>query len=186
MYLSGDERYQIVAEAEDGQDCLDQLENVEADLILTDFSMPIMTGLELAIHVKKDYPQLKLVALTMMSEREHILEMVSNGAKGYLLKNCGEDELKKAIHDVMNGGSFFSPEVEEVLKKQANRESQAPVEKEREPLVFTRKEKEVLALIKEGCTTEDIEERLHFSPRTLEALIRNLLYKTGARDISEL
>ena len=101
--------FNIVGEAEDGQDCLDQLEEITPDIVLTDLNMPVMDGLELTKQIGKQYPGIKVIALTMMGESQHIKQMLAEGALGYLLKNCGEEELVSAIRTDRHRTGWYCP-----------------------------------------------------------------------------
>lgn len=187
-YLSDKTSYTIIGEAENGQECLDLLENLDVDkvdLILTDLSMPVMDGLELVSNLKKDYPEIKVLALTMMSESEHVKGMISAGVEGYLLKNCGGKELIFAIKEVMDGGTFYSSEVNQILKKHPV-ESKPNNKTEQKTPTFSYKEKAILKLALQGFSSEEIIEELNLSPKIFEALKRNLLFKIGKKDLKSI
>lgn len=185
-YLAEDPKYDIVGEAENGIDCLNQLENLEVDLILTDLHMPEMDGIELAKEVKERYPDLKLIALTMMGESQHIKQMLAEGALGYLLKNCGETEVKLAIQNVMMGGTYYSPEVTNIIMNNIRKVKPKSGGNVAMEMPLTDREKEVLKLILKEYTNQEIADELYISVRTVDAHKRNLLDKTGSKNVAGL
>lgn len=185
-YLAEDPKYDIVAEAKNGIDCLNQLENLEVDLILTDLHMPEMDGIELAKEVKERYPDLKLIALTMMGESQHIKQMLAEGALGYLLKNCGETEVKLAIQNVMMGGTYYSPEVTNIIMNNIRKVKPKSGGNVAMEMPLTDREKEVLKLILKEYTNQEIADKLFISVRTVDAHKRNLLDKTGSKNVAGL
>lgn len=185
-YLAEDPKYDIVGEAENGIDCLNQLENLEVDLILTDLHMPEMDGIELAKKVKERYPDLKLIALTMMGESQHIKQMLAEGALGYLLKNCGETEVKLAIQNVMMGGTYYSPEVTNIIMNNIRKVKPKSGGNVAMEMPLTDREKEVLKLILKEYTNQEIADELYISVRTVDAHKRNLLDKTGSKNVAGL
>lgn len=185
-FLEDNQDFEIVVEAENGRDCLDQLATVEADIVLTDLSMPQMNGLELTKILRKQFPKLKVIALTMMDDSQHIKQMLAEGAMGYLLKNCSEDDLMIAINKVYNGNTYYAPEVTNIIlnsirKVTPRRQSKVVIE-----MPLTVREKEVLYLILKEKTNQEIAEKLFISVRTVDAHKRNLLDKTGSRNVAGL
>lgn len=185
-YLAEDPKYDIVGEAKNGIDCLKQLENLEVDLILTDLHMPEMDGIELAREVKDKHPEIKLIALTMMGESQHIKQMLAEGALGYLLKNCGETEVKLAIQNVMMGGTYYSPEVTNIIMNNIRKVKPKSGSNVAMEMPLTDREKEVLKLILKEYTNQEIADELFISVRTVDAHKRNLLDKTGSKNVAGL
>lgn len=185
-YLAEDPKYDIVGEAKNGIDCLKQLENLEVDLILTDLHMPEMDGIELAREVKEKHPDIKLIALTMMGESQHIKQMLAEGALGYLLKNCGETEVKLAIQNVMMGGTYYSPEVTNIIMNNIRKVKPKSGSNVAMEMPLTDREKEVLKLILKEYTNQEIADELFISVRTVDAHKRNLLDKTGSKNVAGL
>lgn len=185
-YLAEDESYKIVGEAENGIDCLEQLESLEVDLVLSDLNMPEMDGLELAKELKSKFPDIKLIALTMMGESQHIKQMLAEGAMGYLLKNCGESEVKLAIQNVMMGGTYYSPEVTNIIMNNIRKVKTKSSSNVAMEMPLTDREKEVLRLILKEYSNQEIADELFISVRTVDAHKRNLLDKTGSKNVAGL
>ena len=181
--FENDEKYNVAAEATNGVEALHTLKNTKVDVILTDISMPQMDGVEFTKAVKKDYPDQRIIALTMLGESQHIKHMLKAGVSGYLLKNCGSTELKKAITRVMEGETYYSPEVSQIILNDLSGKKQARMATEFE---LSERELEVLHLIIKEYTNQEIADTLFISPRTVDAHKRNLLDKTGSKNIAGL
>lgn len=184
-FLAEQEDFEIVAEAENGIDCLSQLEAIKPNVVLTDLNMPKMDGLELTKNIKEKYPDIKVIALTMMGESQHIKQMLSDGAMGYLLKDCSEEELIKAIKNVYNNGTYYSPEVTNIILNNI-RKIKPIVSKVVTDMPLTDREKEVLYLILKEKSNKEIADDLFVSVRTVDAHKRNLLDKTGSKNVAGL
>lgn len=177
--------FRIVGEASDGLECLELLKTVQPDIVLTDLSMPNMDGLELIKEIKTSYPDINVIALTMMGESQHIKQMLVEGALGYLLKNCSEEELINAIRTVHSGGTYYSPEVTNIILN--NIRKVKPIENRVvSEMPLSEREKEVLHLIIKEKSNKEIADELFISVRTVDAHKRNLLDKTGSKNIAGL
>lgn len=185
LFLNDYQEIEIVGEANNGQECLDALANTDVDIVLTDLNMPVMDGLELTKALKVSHPQVKIVALTMMGESQHIKEMLAEGALGYLLKNCSEEELILGLKNVYNGGTYYSPEVTNVIINNI-RKVKPTTSKVASEMPLTEREKEVLHLILKEHSNKEIAEILFISVRTVDAHKRNLLDKTGSKNVAGL
>lgn len=174
----------VVAEAENGESVKEVLENTSVDVIVMDINMPGMNGIKTTKMVKDEYPEIKVLALTMSSDDSHIRQMVQAGASGYIMKSAGRDELTTAIHDVMSGKHYFSDQATQSIMMDLVKnkgKSSAP-----DPIHITERELEVLQMIVKEHTNQEIAEKLYISPRTVDAHRRNLLQKTGARNTAGL
>lgn len=184
-FLEDHKDYEVVAEAKNGIEALEQYKSNEIDLVITDILMPIMDGIKLTEELVKLNPDAKIIALTMLNERQHIKQMMKIGAKGYLLKNCTEDQLNIAIKSVLNGEKYFSTEVTEVLMSAENStvklKSRLSVE-----IPLSKREVEVLHLICKEYTNKEIADELFIGMRTVDAHKRNLLEKTGCKNTAGL
>ncbi len=187
-HFEDDERFEIVGEASNGQEALQQLETLETDVILMDINMDIMDGIECTTQLTQLYPEVKVLALTMLAENQHIKEMLKAGALGYILKNATEEEIKMGVHTVYKGNSFYSPEVTQAVMNSLSNTTQPKKKKSRfEPQIpLTDREKEVLLLIIKEYSNQEIADELYISKRTVDAHKRNLLEKTGAKNVAGL
>ena len=181
--FENDDNYHIEAEAINGIEALNLLKDIKVDIVLTDISMPGMDGVELTKTIKKNDPLQKIIALTMLGESQHIKQMLKAGVSGYLLKNCGSKELKKAITRVLEGESYFSPEVSQIIMNDLTGKHGSRMATEIE---LSDREKEILHLIIREYSNQEIADTLFISPRTVDAHKRNLLDKTGSKNIAGL
>lgn len=184
--LFGDPKYQIVAEASDGKEALEVIEEMEADIVIMDINMEGMDGITCTEQITKKYPDLKVLALTMLSENQHIKQMLKAGAAGYLLKNCEDEELKNALDSIYGNGTYYSPEVTQIIMNSFNQQQKKSGKRRTFQVPLTRREKEVLRLILKERTNKEIAEELFISVRTVDTHKRNLLEKTGSKNIAGL
>lgn len=174
---------EIVGCAMEGNEALNWLAQNEADVILLDVNLPGKDGIELCKIIKKQYSNLKIIGLTTFSQASFITGMLRNGANGYLFKNASESELTEAILRVYAGKRYLSEEVNEKLINKATQQSAGNrgfIPK------LTRREKEVLELIVEECTTQEIAKKLFLSVSTVETHRMNLCAKLGAKNVAGL
>ncbi len=186
-YLSEDpEKFQVVGEAPNGKEALDIMDRVHPDLIMLDINMDEMDGITLAKRVRERDEEIAMIALTMLNETLHIKQMLNVGVRGYLLKNCGATQVKEAITAVLRGECYYSPEVtKNILNHLSNRVAK-PTSNLNESVSLTKREKEVLELIVKEYSNQEIADKLFISLRTVDAHKRNLLEKTGARNVAGL
>ena len=175
---------QCVGQAANGQEALGLLAQSPVDVLLLDLNMPEMDGLECCRLVKERYPNVKILALSMMRELSLIKAMLKHGASGFLLKIAGKDEVLDAIRKVFEGKQAFS---EEVLESLMNSFSNKPVKTAKSPFpTISRREKQILQLIVDERTTSEIADELFISFGTVETHRRNLLLKLNARNTAGL
>jgi len=184
--LQGEPRFEIIGQAENGIEALEKIEKLSPDLIILDINMPIMGGLECAKQVAEKFPHVKILTLTMLSEQEHIKNMLATGVGGYILKNSGLEELINAIDTVMKGQNYFSDEVKNVIMMEMVKKKTTPGKIFGEPIPLTPRELDVLQLIVDEFTNQEIADKLFISVRTVDAHRRNLLEKTGSRNTAGL
>ena len=159
---------QVIATAVNGQDLLQKLTVYKPDLILLDIRMPIMDGMEAAIEIKKNYPNIKIIMLTMHSDLSIIKEMMDIGIHGYILKNSNIKEIINSIEKVLDGELYYGTEVKESLIEEV-------VEKPMtDNIVISRIEKEILSLVCAGNTDEQISQQLELNITTIELYLKKL------------
>ena len=149
----------------------------EPDIVLIDIQMPQMNGIEATEKALEEYPDLKIVALTMFEDEEYLQSMIDAGAKGFLLKNITKDVLDQALHAISSGNNYYSPELLEFFTRKAIKE---PKEDDGD-IHFTRREKEILQLICDGLSNKEIADKLFISERTVVGHKSNLLSKTNCK-----
>jgi DNA-binding NarL/FixJ family response regulator len=175
--------FEVVAEAENGEQLLSVFEAQTPDIALVDITMPKMNGLEALKHLHDANPNAKVIMLSMHEEPEYILKAIQNGAKGYLLKDTDEKELEMAIRNVAGGGKYFNAAVSSIMID--NLSVKTPVKMESEVQVSQR-EKEILQLVSEGLSNKMIADKLFISVRTVETHRLNLLRKLEVNNSAEL
>lgn len=178
--LGQNKDFEIIGEAEDGKELIDQVGKLDPDVLLVDITMPGLNGLEAVEKIHAINPSVKFIILSMHEEREYVLKAIRVGASGYLLKNVERKELEKAIKTVYEGGKYFSAFVVNILA-----ESVAKPEVE-EFSDITPREKEVLELVARGYSTKQIADQLSISNRTVETHRVNMLKKFKASNSAEL
>lgn len=184
LMLSTEPDLECIAHANNGLEVLEKLKHLKIDLIILDINMPELNGVEACKKIKADFPEVKILALSMLKEASLIKLMLKNGANGYLLKNAGKDEVLEAIRSIHSGKKHYSPEVSEIIMASLSGETR---KKESSPFPqLSRREKQVLKLIVEEFTTSEIAEKLFISFGTVETHRRNLLLKLGARNTAGL
>jgi DNA-binding NarL/FixJ family response regulator len=183
LLLDNTKNYKVTAEASNGKDFIDHLTPDNApDLVLMDISMPVMNGIEAAREAISIVPQLKIIALSMFGEEDYYYEMISAGAKGFLLKNSEITEVMNAIDQVMAGNSYFSQEVlyNVIRKFQPNKEADT------DEATFSKRELQVLKGICKGLSNQEIADTLFISKRTVDKHRSNLLGKTNSKNTANL
>ncbi len=182
-----DQEFKSIDEAANGEEVLDKLKSKEYDLVIMDIKMPKMNGIDAARIIKKQYPDVKVLAMSMFDDQPYILKMLKAGARGYVLKNAGKRELLKAISKLMDGGNYFSKEVSKVMMSQIISGKPLPSgEDYPEDVSLTRREKEIIRLISEEYTNVQIGEHFGISPRTVDTHRRNLLQKLKVKNTAGL
>jgi DNA-binding NarL/FixJ family response regulator len=183
--LGGEPSFHIIGEAENGREALKFCRNNAVDFIIMDINMPELSGIEATEAVKEEFDHIKVLALTMLDEDEHIRKMIEAGASGYILKNSDKEELVDAIQTIHNGDHYFSDGATKSIMldlvggKKDHKIKSTPNE-------LTPREKEVIVLIAQELTNKEIAEELYISVRTVDAHRRNLMQKTGARNTAGL
>lgn len=185
LYFEDSEVYEVVAEADNGSNALEILKDQSFDLVITDISMPVMDGITFTQKLKEIYPTQKVMALTMLGENQHIKHMLSAGVNGYILKNSDRDEIMHAIDVIINGENYYSGEVTKIIMDGMAGKKQT-VNRLTLETPLTPREKEVLELIVKEFSNQEISDKLFISIRTVDAHKRNLLEKTGCKNIAGL
>jgi len=175
---------QCTAEARNGQQALELVAKGNIDVIMMDIEMPVMDGIKCTEIINHRYPQVKVIAISIYADYPHVQSMIKAGAKGYLLKNCGKQELEQCIRKVHAGGTFFSDDLTETLLSGIQGKT---IKKDGQYLPsLSRREKEILRLILDEATTGEIAEKLFISIGTVETHRHNMMNKLGVRNTAGL
>jgi DNA-binding NarL/FixJ family response regulator len=173
--LQHEKDIELVGHAMNASSCLAYLEKNLPDVILMDISMPDKSGIDLCKEVREKYPSVFVIGLSTFNQQSFIQKMMDNGASGYVLKNATQDELMEAITTVAKGKIYLSHDAAQSLQKKV---AGTPV--------LTTREKEVLELIAEGLTNNEIAAKLFISVSTVDTHRKNLLAKFEAKNIASL
>jgi DNA-binding NarL/FixJ family response regulator len=180
--------FELLAVCENGRVFMDTLATlpVVPEVVLVDMDMPEMNGVQLTEALHKQRPDMKVVVLTVYNQERFMVKMVEAGASGYLLKNCGTEEVLNAIRQVHSAGYYFNEFFMNAMKNSAKYKTSAIRDFNHIPVELTEREKEVLLLICQELTNIEIGEKLFISARTVDGHRNNLLAKTGARNTAGL
>jgi DNA-binding NarL/FixJ family response regulator len=168
----------ISGEVNDGLELLELLKRSSPNLIILDISMPNLRGLEAIREIKKTYPKVKILVLTMHKKKEFLRQALQDGADGFLLKEDAGSELIRAVQTVRNGGKYLSPLLASVLTSLALEEDKTEV--------LTMREREVLKLLAEGKRTKEIAAALYISPHTVRRHRSNIMEKLNIQNLADL
>ena len=177
--------YQVIGEFDRPRLAFEALETGnKPDIIVMDISLPEMNGLEASKFLKENYPEIRIIILSMHKDEEYVMECLNQDIMGYVVKDSIGDEIRQAIDKVYAGQKYFSKEVISLAlnthKKNKTRQ------KELDEINLTTRENEVLVLIADGKINNEIAEMLFISERTVEAHRANIMKKMGARNTAEL
>jgi two-component system NarL family response regulator len=181
--LQSKENIQVLGEAQDGQEAVEKARSLLPDVILMDVSMPKMSGVEATRIIKREFPHIGIIALTMYEEQQYIFDLVRGGATGYLLKDSDSDQIVKAIQSVYRGDSLIHPAVaskilaEFSLLAQKKGKKSGWVEHD-----LTEREITVLRLVADGKTNKEIANNLDLSEKTVKNHVRNIFHKLQVYD----
>ncbi|UXP31654.1 response regulator transcription factor [Reichenbachiella agarivorans] len=178
--LSSNEDFEVLAGLSNGVELFEFLEQGDCPhVLLLDLTMPEMNGFEVLKELKKSYPKIKTIALSMHDDGNYIVKCVRGGAYSYLLKNTDEEELTTAINAVFKGQKYFNSEISErminIMAMEGN-----------QPKKLSAKESEILEMISNGLTTKEIAEKLFVSTRTVETHRVNMMKKLDVKNTAEL
>lgn len=169
--------YNICADADIAvtvKECMKKL-NESYDLMFLDINLPDGSGIDICDKIHKEYPALKILALTSFNEFTCVNKMMTNGASGYVLKNAMPEEIIKGVETVMNGEIFLCHEVDVLMKKKTDKH-----------IFLTRREVDLLKLITEGFTYQEIADKLFLGSETVKSYRKNLLFKLNAKNTAQL
>nr|PZM96587.1 MAG: DNA-binding response regulator [Thermocrispum agreste] len=182
LILDGEPDLTVIAEAGDGAEALAKAKQEPPDLAILDIAMPRMTGLQTARELSRQFPDIRILMLTMYDNEQYLFEALKAGASGYVLKSVADRDLVEACRAAMRGEPFLYPgAVTTLIRSYLER-----VGEDEPPRVITEREEEVLKLVAEGHSSRDIAAMLHISVKTVERHRANLLQKLGLRDRLEL
>ena len=174
----------VVGEGTNGHDAIRLATDCTPDVMVMDVAMPHLNGIGAARRLREDFPALKILALSMHSDKHFVTGMLEAGASGYMLKDCAFSELANAIRTLVTGGIYISPRIAgNVLHEFAQR---ARPTRKAPRIELTTREKEILQLIAEGNSTKKISSALHVSIKTVETHRQHIMQKVGVHNVASL
>jgi DNA-binding NarL/FixJ family response regulator len=164
---------EVVADVPNGKELVEIAGILEPDLVIMDINMPFLNGIEASKILARDHPEIKILVVSMYGDEQYYNSVIENGVKGFILKDADNSELKTAVHDILNGKTYFSQE----LLLRLIRSKQTPAN-----INLTSREQEILELICQGLGTAEISAKLFLSDRTIDNHKANLFAKTGCKN----
>ncbi|MEQ9302824.1 MAG: response regulator transcription factor [Marinoscillum sp.] len=184
LYFANSEEIEILDEANNGLEALEKLKVNSFDLVITDIAMPEMNGVDFLTQLQSDKSDQDVLVISMINEVSQIKKMIALGAKGYVLKNSPKEDILNAIKAIQEGETYYSKEVYEIIMGQLS--GRKPKQRLTVEIPLSRREKEIVKLVMEELTNQEIAEKLFISVRTVEAHKRNILEKTGCKTVAGL
>ena len=175
-----DEGFDVVGEADNGEEAVRLAAELSPDVVLMDVSMPQMDGVEATKVIRAAQPDIRVIMLTMHADSDVLADAIRAGASGYLVKDCSTDEVADAVRMAANGDTALSPQLAATMLDEVRRlEAPDPADEDR---IITKREEEVLQLIADGCSTPEVAERLFISQKTVKNHLASIYQKLDARD----
>lgn len=185
MILAREPDIEVVGEAGDGQQALDQVAKLRPQVVVMDISMPGMGGIEATQRVRAEHADVQVLALTMHEDESYVFQLLRAGAAGYVLKRAAAQDLVQAVRAAARGEAFLYPSVARKVVEDYLRRVEAGEERERYDGLTTR-EKEILTLIAQGLSNQQIAGQLYISIKTVQTHRAHILEKLGLHDRTEL
>lgn len=179
LVLNQIDGFKVIFDTSNGNQFVEMLDTIQVDIALMDIEMPVINGIQTTMKALHNKPDLSVIALTMFSDTGHYSQMIQAGVKGFILKKTNKFELQQAILTVHNGGNYFSQEILKKLAYQYNNDSEGTEN-------LTSREIEIMLLICQGYTSQEISEKLFISNKTVETHRFNIFQKSNVRNIAGL
>ena len=176
--LEQDPNFEVVGEAVNGREAIIKAGELLPDVVLMDISMPVMNGMDAARQLRNDYPNMKVIILTMHEHKEYIQGVIRCGAHGYIVKDVSSSEMINAIKTVCQGETYYSSCVSQMMYDDFAKSDRTNADK----LGLTQRQRTILALVDQGMSSKDIANELNISVRTVEAHRHNIKIKLDAQN----
>ena len=175
-----EEGFDVVGEADNGEQAVRMAEELQPDVVLMDVSMPEMDGVEATRLIRSTDTATRVIMLTMHADKEVLADAIRAGASGYLVKDCSTEEVAEAVRMAVQGDTALSPQLAATMLDEVRRLDEP--ETSEEDRVITKREEEVLQLIADGCSTPEVAEQLYISQKTVKNHLASIYQKLDARD----
>ncbi|TRX70632.1 response regulator transcription factor [Carboxylicivirga sp. M1479] len=182
LLINSVDDFEIIAEYSNGKEFTDDLLNLDVDIVLMDIGMPVMDGIDatkLAVSLR---PEMKIIALSVYSDRKYYYSMVTAGAKGFVLKQSTPDELEEAVREVHHDGNFFSPDLLHSIIVNIHGLEEEIVQDKKDLLNLTEHQVNLLELICQGLTNQELAKKMFVTLATIESNKRRLMNKTNTKN----
>lgn len=183
--LSDEENIELVGEVGNAKDLYELLKTTNPDVIITDISMPDISGIELSKYVSENYPKINILILSMHSNEEFITKSLAAGANGYLPKDTSMDELLEAINVIYKGENYFNKNISDTLLKSLISKSK-PSKENTKNGTLTKREREIISHVVDGLSNKEIACKLFISIRTVDSHKNNIMQKLNLKSSVEL
>ena len=183
VLISNEPGMEVIGQAQDGREAIRLARQLKPDVIVMDVHMPGMDGIDATRLIVNDFPDSRIIALTMYPKKSFVMEMLNVGASGYILKDDAFAELVKAVNIVMSGETYLCPKAASVLVDHYVRNYPGNIPAD---ILLTNRQREVLKLLAEGKSTKEIAVVLKLSPKTIDACRRRVMEKLNVQNIAQL
>ena len=177
--LASESDLEVMGRAQNGRQLLDMLRSKTVDMVITDIGMPEMDGIETTRQIRAEFPDIRILVLSMHETADYITKVLQAGANGYLVKNSSKREVLDAIRSILSGKSYYSPVATRAVMDQMQSGEPASIE-------LSEREREIVCLICDELTTREIAEKLFLSFHTVEKHRKNIIGKLGVRNTAGL
>jgi two-component system, NarL family, response regulator DegU len=185
--LQNNDDFEVVLQAANGQELIDNLEATQPDVIFMDLQMPVLDGMKATKQIKTDFPHIKIIVISMHDEAQFVIHLMELGANGYLLKDADPDEVENAVYTVNNEDYYYGAFLLKVMhNRMVNKPTKKVIPNFAMQIELSEREVEVLQHICEGTTAGQIAEKINLSSRTVEGHKNRIMEKTGTKNIAGL